>query len=59
MEALLVFLVADLHLLLVADRGEGELSKALVLPGEPEEAWLVCRVGLVGNSFLGLPDPQV
>ena len=51
MEALLVFLVAD--------RGEGELSKALVLPGEPEEAWLVCRVGLVGNSFLGLPDPQV
>ena len=51
MEVSLVFLVAD--------RGEGELSKALVLPGEPEEAWLVCRVGLVGNSFLGLPDPQV
>ena len=57
MEVSLVFLVADLHLLLVADRGEGELSKAL--PGEPEEAWLACRVGLVGNSFLGLPDPQV
>ena len=51
MEALLVFLVVD--------RGEGELSKALVLLGGPEEAWLVCRVGLVGNSFLGLPDPQV
>ena len=53
MEVSLVFLVA----FLVADRGEGELSKAL--PGEPEGAWLACRVGLVGNSFLGLPDPQV
>ena len=49
MEVSLVFLVAD--------RGEGGLLN--VLPGEPEEAWLVCRVGLVGNSFLGLPDPQV
>ena len=59
MEVSLVFLVADQMLLLVADRGEGELSKALGLPGEREEAWLVCRVGLVGSSFLGLPDPQV
>ena len=58
MEVSLVFLVAD-PVFLVVDRGEGALSKALVLPGEPEEAWLVCRVGLVGNSFLGLPDPQV